>query len=189
MKKDVKDDILSILKDSYRAIESNDIVKLKEASDHTLHCMSIYQDGDSSSIAIIIYSLAKIFEKEEYRVKKEWSEFYRKVLRHIGEARELLGSDNLTGYNSCIKELLKLIHGLEKKFGLYVDEVLQSAKIKKGSKIYSHGISSGRVAEMLGISEWELMSYVGKTKIDDSKFAVSKSIKERLELVKGLFKK
>ena len=66
-----------------------------------------------------------------------------------------------------IRNILKHIGRIDDKLKLYIDDVLDKAKIVKGSTLYEHGVSIGRAAELLGISQWELMSYVGKTKIID----------------------
>ena len=49
----------------------------------------------------------------------------------------------------------------------YVDEVLDKARITKGSRLFEHGLSAKRAAEIMGVSEWELISYTGKTNIAD----------------------
>ncbi len=50
--------------------------------------------------------------------------------------------------------------------GLQHIEVIESSQVKKGTKIYDHGISLERAASILGISQWELSSYIGNTIID-----------------------
>ena len=68
-----------------------------------------------------------------------------------------------------------------------MQEVIEEAKIKKGYKLHEHGISLGRTAEILGISQWELMNYVGKTKISDVDI-VPTDVVQRLKLARGIFK-
>ena len=53
--------------------------------------------------------------------------------------------------------------------------------------MYEHGISLGQVADALGVSMWELMDYIGKTRIVD-KFGSETDIKQKLEFTRGLFK-
>ena len=69
---------------------------------------------------------------------------------------------------------------------LYIQHVIDEANVKKASKIYDHGISLGQTAQLLGISHWELMRYVGHTKIPEG--VIEKvNIKVRLNYVYGLF--
>jgi len=80
-----------------------------------------------------------------------------------------------------------LIGKLEKKFGMYITEVLKQARIKKGGRVYEHGISIGRASQLMGISSWELRSYVGGTKLSDIRVVDSKKMKQRLMDVRRIF--
>jgi len=77
---------------------------------------------------------------------------------------------------------------LDSKLSVYVEEVFDKAKINKGSRLHEHGLSLGRTAKILGVSEWELMDYVGKTGIADVKLNLTKNIGERLKFARSLFK-
>ena len=61
-----KENILRIFKETKEAIEQEDNIKLKELSDQTIHTASMSQDPDNIAVAVIIYSLSKIIEREEY---------------------------------------------------------------------------------------------------------------------------
>ncbi|MEM4245202.1 MAG: hypothetical protein QXR60_03295, partial [Candidatus Nanoarchaeia archaeon] len=159
----------------------------KEISDHTIHDASIYQDKNATSIAVVIYSLAKIFDKHKYKEYENWNEFYMKCTKHLEKARESLIMEHISRYHREIKTLYKLISEIEKELGMFITEVLKQAEIKKASRIYEHGISIGRTAELLGISPWDLMTYVGQTKIPEMGPEEVKTIKERLEFTKKLF--
>lgn len=188
MEDKVKKDILSVLKDSLEAIRKDDAVKLKDTSDHVIHNVSIFQDEYSISIAVIIYAVAKIFERLRYRKYKDWPKFYKVIFENLNMAYEALNKDNITGYEYFIHKIVQDLNKVEEKFRKYISEVIERAKVSKASRIYEHGISAGRTAELLGISEWELMDYIGGTGIADVKFSVTKSINYRVKLVRGLFK-
>lgn len=189
MKDIVRHDILTILDEVLQAIKTKDTQKLIDLSDHTMHDASIYQDKYSISIAVIIYSLSKIFQKNAYKAFRGWENFYDKCIDYLTYAKSDLSKDDYKGYDENLKKLYKAISNLEHKLGKYITEVLNQAQIKKGGKIYAHGISTGRAAELLGVSTWELMSYIGYTKIVDANPLVTKKVKARLELAKKLFKK
>ncbi len=187
MKAETKQDIISILKDAITAVKQGDTEKLREISDHTIHDASIFQDKYSISIAVVVYSLSKIFERNKYKEYENWNEFYMKCLKHLEKAKESLSLDQEGSYNGEINGLYKTISQTEKRLGNFITEVLNQAEIKKGSKIYEHGISIGRTAELLGISAWDLMAYVGQTKIPEMGPIETRSVKERLDFAKKLF--
>ena len=60
--------------------------------------------------------------------------------------------------------------------------------INKASRIYEHGISMQRTAELLGISEWELSEYAGRTGISDVNLSITMDIKTRIEKAMELFR-
>jgi len=182
MNETIKKDILSIISETIEILklkEEKDIVELKELSNHTIHNASIFQDEDSVSIAILIYSLSKIIERK-------FGEFdFKPILNLLTWAFNYLKKDNTHEYRKTVKKLFSLISGIDSRLKLYIGEVIRQAQIKKGSQLYRHGISLPRAAEILGISQWELMNYIGHTKIVDTEAKVD--IKSRLSFARGLF--
>jgi len=179
----VKKDILKVLFDVATILEveeETDIVELRELSNHTIHNASIFQDEDSVSIAILIYSLSKVIERREGKIN------YNVLLNLITDSKKNLEQDNVDGYRKVIRKLFDFISSIDTKLKFYIEEVINQAQIKKGSKLYEHGISMTRAAEILGISQWELMFYVGKTRLTDAKGGVN--VKERLNYARGLFR-
>ena len=51
--------------------------------------------------------------------------------------------------------------------------------------IYKQGISVGRVSELLGISQWEIIDYLGKTGVYELK--EMKKARTKLNVARGLF--
>ena len=189
MKDIVREDILAILDKAVDSIKNNDADKLREISNHTTHDASIYQDKYSVSIAVIMYSLSKIFQKNQYKKFEGWKRFHKLCLKNLEEAKSALLKGRIEVYDRELKDLYKCISELQHKLGEYITEVLNQAQIKKGGKVYEHGLSAGRAAELLGVSKWELMRYLGQTKIIDTQPLTTKSVKERLNFTKKLFKK
>ncbi len=188
MQQEVKKDILNILKKSTKLIKENNTTKLKELSNHTIHDASIYQDEYSTTIAVLIYSLAKIFERTRYKKYKSWSLFYKTVLTTIKSSFKYLEKNQIENYELEIQNLLNTINKLEPKFRNYVQEVIKKAKIHKASRLHEHGISIEKTASILGVNEWELMEYIGKTGISDVKQSITKDIEERIKFARSLFK-
>ena len=188
MEEVVKRDILDILKQAIKAIKESDVKTLRDLSNHTIHDSSIIQDKYSISIAVIIYSLSKIFERTSYREYKDWKIFYDNVLKCLKDAKDFLESDKIDKYEECTKNILRIINKLESKLKMFIKEVFEKSKINKGSRLYEHGLSISKAAELLNISQWELMDYAGSTGISDIGFSISKSVKERLKYARELFK-
>lgn len=177
----VREDILAVLDrviSIVMAKEERDIIQLKELSNHTIHNASIFQDEDSVTLAVVVYSLSKILERG--------GELGPRVKGGLGMAKEELESNSPEEYKKTMRGLLEEISRADGRLGLFIEEVVKQAAIKKGGKLYEHGISLAQAAEVLNISHWELMSYVGKTKITD--LAVyGKNIKARLGFARSLF--
>ena len=173
----VKKDILNVLRQALEIIDSGEIYKLREISDHVIHNASIFQDKYSITIAVLIYSLSKI-----YRAGKVDS-FVKLYIRKAITAME---SGDLNLYEKSIKSLVSEISRKDKNTTSYVEQVLERAQIKKASKMFEHGISLGQVAESLGISLWDIMDYVGKTRIIDE-FEHKTNIKEKIVFAREIF--
>jgi len=122
MKDIVRNDILTILDEVLQAIKTKDIQKMIDLSDHTLHDASIYQDKYSISVAVIIYSLSKIFQKNKYKSFRGWENFYEKCIDYISNAKSDLSKDDYKGYDENLKKLYKTISNLEHKLGRYISQ-------------------------------------------------------------------
>ncbi len=179
--KAVKKDLVRILKKSQRYINSGDSKKLKSISDDAVHNLTIYQDEDSLSLAVILYAISKLLERWGFDSE------------HAEQARVLLGSaqfsvehDEVLEYREKMKNLFEFISTVEKESKIYVEKVIEKAQIKKGSSIYAQGISVARVADLFGIGQWELLNYIGKTRIHDE-IEHKSDVAERLRFARSLF--
>jgi len=182
MEESVKKDILAIIDSAIEILSSKkerDLLELGELSNHIIHSASIFQDEDSISIALLVYSIYKVLSRG---IGKE--KIYSGIKGIIKQARAALEQDQIETYRKKIKNVFDIILKIDKRVSIYLEELLDKAKLKKGSKIYEHGISAARVAEMLGISQWEMMGYVGRTDLPG--YGVRK-VEERLAFAKSLF--
>lgn len=187
MDNQVKKDILNVINEALIAIKKDDAVKLRDLSNQTLHSSSIFQDENSISIAVVCYALSKIFERIQYKEYKDWNVFYETSLTNLKEAQLYLEKDDLENYRKSIKNILNVIDKLSSNLKRYVKELINNAQIAKGSRLYEHGISIGRTAELLGVSKWELMEYSGKTGISDVEENISFPIDKRIKFARSLF--
>ena len=179
----IKKDILAVLNELVGILKvkkESDVVEIKELSNHVIHNASIFQDEDSISVAILIYSLSKIIERRQ----KEMD--YGRILSMLNSCIENLKNNNDEGFRKSVKVIFDFIRTIDEKLKLYINEVINQAQIKKGCKLCEHGISIARSAEVLGISQWELMHYLGQTTILDQ-FNESVNISKRLKIARGMF--
>ena len=179
----VKKDILSILESAIEILESaeeKDILELSDLSDQIVNNASIFQDEDSVSIALLIYSLYKIFARG-----KDKEEIYSKTTPILKQARVALKKDEVSVFRKKVKNIFKIMMDVDSEVSVYLEELLDKAKLKKGAKIYESGISVARVAEILGVSLWDLTSYVGKTTFPEHKTLVN--IEDRIDFARQIF--
>lgn len=181
----VKKRIIEISQDILNALIKKDNVKLKILSNYTIHNASIFQDEDSISIATITYALSKIIERYKFKETKIFLNFHKNIIAYLETARKELINNKYETYRKNLESLLKLIEEFDHKLALYVQRVIEKSKIKKGSVMFEHGISLARVADLLGISRWDLMGYIGKTRVFD--IEKSPSVKQRLNFTRKLF--
>jgi len=81
-----KEHVLEVLEQAKKAIRDEDVIKLKELSNQTIHSSAIEQDPDNIAVAVILYSLSKIIERVRYREYKEWPKFQKTYEKSIENA-------------------------------------------------------------------------------------------------------
>ena len=181
MRRIIKEDILAVLEKVLRAIKKEDYSKLTELSNRTIHDASIFQDDDSLSIAVVVYALSKVINRCIGR-----EQVCPDVEARLRKAHDSLKHDDDNAYSAGIKRLLKEIGEYDSQLKLYIQEVIEQAKIKKASKLHEHGISIARTAELLGLSRWELQKYIGQTVPEVPQDGMK--ITERLRRARELFR-
>lgn len=186
MEKEVREDILSILRrtiEILREREEKDIFELKELSEHTTHDASIYQDIDSVQIAIVTFALYKLLERGV-----EISDvYYKRIDEEFHQAYHALTANDFHGYNEHVQNLFFIVKKIDQRASTYIEEVVDKARITKGSKLFEHGLSAKRAAEIMGVSEWELLGYIGRTQVIERYKTGGTSAPERLRFALGLF--
>ncbi len=187
MDEKIRKDILSVIDKSIVAFSKGDIPSLMDQSDRTVHNSSIFQDKYSITTAVVIFSLYKIMEKNNYTEYSGWEKFEKTVLFELKKAKVNLRGGDMDKYLGSLKRIVKEMNRLEKNVGRFVDQVIHRSKVKKATNIHRHGISSTLVAELLDIPTWDVKSYLGATKEFDAPFNITKSVKDRVKIAEGLF--
>lgn len=179
----IRDDILSVLRKSIPAFTHKRLDELVSLSNQTIHNASIYQDADSSDIAVTIYALSKLVGRKALESTKNQT----KILGLLEKAYTLLQAHQDAGFRDVMQKIYIVIHALDRGLSSYVDHVVNHARLKKSAKIYDHGISLAQSASSLGVSQWQLYEYLGKTRMDDSETASISNMKKRLAYARLLF--
>lgn len=183
------ENVLDILEKTKKAVEREDVALLKDLSNRTIHSASVEQDSDNIAIAVIVYSLGKIIERKKTNEYTEWESFYKKYLMAINNSINALKKGDEIKLKKNLENLRKEIDRLSKNFRKYIQDVFRKASINKASKIYEHGISMQKTAELLGITVWELATYAGqKSNLSEDK-TNKKNVKQRIKLAMDFFGK
>ena len=182
-----KEHVLRVLKGVDTALKREDYVEIKNLSNKVIHNASIIQDPDVISVAVIIYALSKLIERENYKNYKDWKKFYKNYLKGIDNAIIALEKDNINNFRNEIRAIRELIQSLSGSLRNFIAEVFRKAEINKASRIYEHGISMEKTARILGISVWELAEYAGRTGISDVNLAVTMPIRERIKIAEEVW--
>lgn len=160
------EDVKEILLMTLKGIQEKNPKLVKEWSDHVVHNSSIYQEEYLITTAVITYSLAKLLEKTkiEAKQKKQWQNFWRKISNQLKKSLNCIEKKEIKKCENHYNKIIKLIKEFDEHYSEHAAQILNQSKIKKAWKIHAHGVSLGRVAQLLKISEWELMNYLGITK-------------------------
>lgn len=175
----IRDDLMLVIRKVIVAIERNDLIELAALSNHTIHDASIFQEDDPLTLAVLVYALSKVIER-----CKEKAHSCPLVVPSLKVALQALERDDENAYRAVVKQLLVEIGSYDHQLKMYIQEVVEKAKIKKGSKVHEHGISIARTAELLGVGQWELQSYIGKGMGDNP---ATLKVEERLRRTRVLF--
>jgi hypothetical protein len=180
--------ILRILKETESAIKNENTSVIKKLSNETLHSISTSGDPDNISIAVIIYSIGKIFERPDYHSLKGWESFKRITLSSLEVSIKDLENGNIEKFRKDFFLIRKAINKISGKLRKYIEDVFKKAEINKASKIYEHGISLEKTAKMLGVSLYDLQQYAGQTQISEYSFNLTINTKTRIKFAEEIFK-
>ncbi len=181
------DNVLRIFKEARQAIEKGDALGIKRLSDQTIHTAAISQDGDNVVVAVLIYSLSKIIEREHYREMPGWKEFYGGLLKELDYAIGALEKADIKNYRIYVGRIRNAVNAISGDLREYIKDVFRKAKVNKAFKIYEHGLSSEQTAKLLDVSLWELSGYIGQSSISEAKVSMSMPVKKRLKIAEDIF--
>lgn len=166
-----------------------DYEKILALSDQMTHDASIYQKPILLKYSTLLYCIAKMLKTQK---SKSYSLELGKVfcLFHtkLKKMKAALSKNDLKEFEKLVDQMFKLISSNDDKFNIYVQDMIHSTLIKKGSKLVQHGISIETVSELTGINQWDLYNYMGKTNYETLLDEKTRVTERRLHHAKKLFK-
>ncbi|MFH1238091.1 MAG: hypothetical protein ABIH79_02590 [archaeon] len=181
------ENVLRILKETKRFIEEDNSRGIKLLSDQTIHSATISQDADNIIVAVFVYSLSKILEREHYRDMEGWSEFYDAMTKDFASAIQELEKNDIDKTRIYLGKIRNSLNKISGNLGQYIKDIFRKAEINKAFKLYEHGLSSEQTAELLGVSLWDMASYIGQSSIGDAKVAISMPVAKRIKIAEDIF--
>jgi len=168
------------------ALRDRDSTELKKISDLSITEASVFQEEESVSLAIIFYALSKIVDRTPKETEYQSAKLDR-IINRLEKIEVLLKNDRREEIKRDIREIFEIIQEMDDKIPMYIQEIIEKARVTKGTKIHEQGIALGRAAELLGISQWSLMRYVGNTVMHDKEEPAKISVMQRIKFAKSLF--
>ena len=179
--------ILRIFREAKTAMVNGDPHDIKRLSGQTIHSATISQDPDNVVIAVLIYAVGKILERENYKEMPGWKEFYKVLIQNWDLAIKALENNDVDGFRVSIGKIRNSINKIDEDLSVYIRDVFNKAEINKAFKIYEHGLSSEQTATMLGVNLWDLASYIGQSSISEAKVSETMDVKERIKTAEEIF--
>ncbi len=155
VKKEIKYDLAEAIK-ILQQRETKDVEELRALSDHGIEDVAVHKNLDLISVTVLIYSLYKMITSVP-------DKDYQNILNQLQNAKENLERNQLGRYNSNIKTLFQLVKKCNAKVKVHLQDVMEAAKIKKSAALFEKGLSIGQAAGLMGLSNWDLQAYAGKT--------------------------
>jgi len=183
-----KDNVLRILEETKLALKNNDTLRLKELSNQTVHTASLSQDSDNIAVAVAVYSLSKIVERTEYKSLPGWNNFYKTILLSVDNSITAIKNKDDKKLTESLTMIRNAISKLSGKLKFYIQDVFRKAEINKASKIYEHGISMEKTANLLGITMFELASYAGQKQEMGVPLGQTLDVKSRIKIAEDIFR-
>ncbi len=169
------DHVLQILQTK----EAKDVEELKVLSDHAIEHVALYKDLDVISMTVLIYSIYKTYP---CLTDKDC----RDLLKELKKAVDALRKSQFGSYNRSVKLLYEIIRRCSSKTREHLQDVMQAARIKKGTALLQKGLSIGQAAGLMGLSNWDLQQYAARTTAWENGQATL-SAKKRMEKAIKIF--
>jgi len=179
--------ILRIFQETKAAVERGDSAKIKNLSNQTNNTAALTNDPDNIAVAVIVYSLSKVVEREDYKKLPGWNKFYEIYIGTISRIIDAIKRKDDEAFREDIMLIRKAIETLSGNLKVYIQDVLRKAMINRASKLYEHGISMEKTADLLGITIFELADYTGSKELTNVFQVKVVDVKARIKMAMEMF--
>ncbi|MFT4343674.1 MAG: hypothetical protein ACMXYE_02915 [Candidatus Woesearchaeota archaeon] len=172
--------VKKILTQLYKMLSRKYVITadLKRLSNQLMEDVSLFHHRDAISVSVLVYSLYKIFSRDANLDRTE-------LVRLVKKSLDVLHKK--TQFRTSLRSLFDHIKKYDKNLEINIVNLIKHAQIKRGLKVYEHGLSIGQASEIIGVSKWEIMEYLGPRSIVDEDSAARIDVRSRLEFARGLF--
>ncbi len=170
----------TLIEHSEDALEQRDALALRRVSAEALSEAAVEGHREHILLALVDYALSKLLSKTHY--SDIGDKFFEKIMRGFRKARD--GPKKETIHN--LEKIEDLVIKLDAKEGNYQENLMDKARVKKGSKLYEQGLSLRRAAELTGADATSILDYVGGSKIHE--FHGEGRNADRLKIAREVFK-
>jgi len=146
----------------------------------------LIQDSGSITLAVLVYTLSKLIERNDHKRAKNWGNFVKKFNSWMALAESSIRTSETHEYESYLEQARKSLASLSVNLKPYIQDVILKASINKASRVYEHGISLGKTAQLLGVTQWELSEYTGQKGAEESGYHTL-NVKERAKMALDFF--
>ncbi len=167
------------------AFKERDSFKLREIANDAIREATLNYDKDLADIAVLAYSLSKILSKLHFRERRDWKKFEKNMERELAN---LVGLSKTGDLSKICDKLINLIEEIDESAGNYAKGIVHKARVKMASTAYALGLSIGAAAELTGADKYDLLRYVGVTKIHDRPFVRTISPAKRYEILRRVLR-
>ena len=161
MKEGIKKEIIKDLGQAVAILEKKkgmNVEAMKQLSDQSIEDVALYKDLDVVSITVLFYSIYKVVDCFD-------DVTFDELIKGLRDAQSALQRNFFGKYNQKIRNLFKLVRGCNAKVKQHLQDVMDAARIKKGTVLLQKGLSLGQAAGLMGLSNWDLQSYASKSVI------------------------
>jgi hypothetical protein len=159
-----------LIKRTQIALEAKDGDGLREIYHECSEESAVNQNPDVIKIALITYCFSKLLSKVHYREKIE------KLIEHSIQPLN----------QGKLDDVLAIINEFDKKNTFFEGSLVDKARVKIASKLYSAGLSISQASELLNANLSDVLDYVGVTKVHNE--ITTMTATERLKIARRLFK-
>lgn len=189
----INQEVLNIFKDKilkgeikYQDINSE---KILELSNQMIHDSSVFQEKILLKYSTLLYVLSKMIARQKAKSKSlDLGPVFCQIYDKLKKIHENIKRKKLKALDRNMKETFEIISKNDSKFNIYVQDIIHSTMIKKGSQLVQHGLSIETVSDLTGLNQWDLYAYLGKTNYETLLDEKVNKTEKRLRHVKKLFK-